>query len=197
VKTNIVFATTTNETTETTTTETTASTIVEEIVVKEKPMSLEEKYSTVFEWQSSSADFGVEQLHFLNEQCEKYEIPMELMLSLIATESSFKSDACAKTSSASGYCQIIKSTAKWIYEDKLNYGEYDVENHREIMTSNWRLNIEISCRLMYSLYHNNGKSWENAVKKYYGSTNPADNITYLNKVNHNMNDLFDIDISNL
>lgn len=159
--------------------------------------TLEEMYKSVFEWQTSSGDFEVEQLYFLKSQCDKYEIPMELMLSLICTESSFRSYAKAETSSASGYCQIIKSTAKWIYEDKLHYGEYDVENHREIMTSNWKLNIEISCRLISCLYYNNGQSWVNVIKKYYGSTNEADNITYLNKVNHNMNDLFNMSVSDL
>ena len=122
---------------------------------------------------------------------------MEIMLSIICTESGFRSYAKASTSSASGYCQIIKSTAKWIYEDKLQYGTYDADNHVSIMTSNWKLNIEISCRLMYSLYYNNGKTWENAVKRYYGSTSASENEKYLNKVNSNMNDLFNMEISEL
>lgn len=158
---------------------------------------LVEKYRSVFAWQIYGGDFRKEQLFFLKEQCDKYGIPMELMLSLICTESSFRSDAKAETSTASGYCQIIKSTAEWIYEDKLHYGEYDVENHREIMTTNWKLNIEISCRLISCLYYNNAQSWTDAIKKYYGSTNDVDNIIYLNKVNHNMIDLFNITIYDL
>jgi hypothetical protein len=153
-------------------------------------------YHSVFEWQKYSGDFKEEQLFFLYEQCKKYEIPMELMLSIICTESGFRSDAKAPTSSASGYCQILKSTAEWIYEEKLHYGSYDVNNHVEIMTTDWRLNIEISCRLMYSLYYNNGKSWETAVKYYYSKTDP-NNIKYLNTVNSKMIELFDIEISDL
>jgi hypothetical protein len=165
--------------------------------VEEYRTYLSEKYKSVFEWQVYSGDFGEEQLYFLEEQCVRYEVPLELMLSIICTESGFRSDAKAKTSSASGYCQIIKSTAKWIYEDKLQWGDYDVNNHVEIMTTNWRLNMIISCRLMQVLYHNNGKSWENAVKRYYGSTSASENEIYLNKVNFNMNNLFNMEISEL
>jgi hypothetical protein len=156
--------------------------------------TLEEIYKSVFDWQVYGGDFGIEQLYFLKDQCDKYDIPMEIMLSLICTESSFRSDAKAKTTSASGYCQIIKSTAEWIYEDKLRYGEYDVNNHVTIMTTNWKLNIEISCRLMHCLYHSNGKSWETAVKYYFSKTDSG-NITYLNTVNAHMNELFDMSVS--
>jgi hypothetical protein len=188
-----VFSTTTDSTSNTTieTTSTTETTIVEN-EFNPVEISLEEKYSSVFAWQVYGGDFGVEHLYFLNEQCEKYDIPMELMLAIICTESGFRSNAKASTSSASGYCQIIKSTAKWIYEDKLHYGTYDVNNHREIMCTNWKLNIEISCRLMKCLYANNSQSWEKAVKKYYGSTSESANSTYLNKVNSNMSELFDM-----
>jgi hypothetical protein len=193
LKTTSAKATTINETTtvSTTTVESTETIDTPEII------TLEEMYDSVFKWQKYSGDFGVEQLYFLKDQCNKYNIPMEIMLSIICTESGFRSDAKAKTSSASGYCQIIRGTAEWIYEDKLHYGEYDVTNHREIMCTNWKLNIEISCRLVSCLYQNNGQSWENAIKKYYGSTNETDNIKYLNKVNNNMNDLFNIVVSDL
>lgn len=160
-------------------------------------VSLKNKYKSVFEWQVYTGDFGEDQLQYLNTQCIKYDIPMEIMLSIICTESSFRSTAKATTSSASGYCQVTKGTAKWIYEDKLNYGVYDIDNHTEIMTTNWELNMEISCRYMYYLYHNSNKSWELAVQKYYGSSNSEDNIMYLNKVNTNMNDLFGMNISDI
>ena len=159
-------------------------------------LTLSEKYASVFDWQKYCGDFGEDQLYFLNTQCEKYNIPMEIMLSLICTESGFRSTAKASSSSASGYCQVIKGTAKWVYEDLLKYGKYDTTQHTEIMTTNWKLNIEISCRLMYSLYHNNGQSWENAIRKYYGSTTASENDKYLNKVNTNMCELFNLTTAN-
>lgn len=159
-------------------------------------LPLEMRYSSVFEWQVYTGDFGIEQLYFLKEQCDKYEIPIEIMLSMICTESSFRSTAKAPTSSAAGYCQIISSTAEWVYERLLNYGEYDVDNHVEIMTTDWKLNIEMSCRLMYCLYWNSDESWDIAIQKYYGGS-PEQNIAYLNSVNNNMQDLFNMTITDI
>ena len=158
-------------------------------------ISLETRYNSIFEWQKYCGDFGMEQLIFLNEQCVKYEIPVEIMLALICTESSFRSDARASTSSASGYCQIIRSTAQWIYEDKLGYGTYDIYNHEAIMTTNWRLNIEIACRLIYCLYWNSDQSWDIAIQKYYGGSEQAC-LIYLNTVNKNMSELFNLTTKN-
>lgn len=160
-------------------------------------ITLEDKYTSVFKWQVYCGDFGVDQLYYLKDQCDKYEIPIEIMLSIICTESSFRSNATASTSSAAGYCQIIKGTAKWVYEDLLKYGDYDINNHTEIMTTNWKLNIELSCRLMYCLYWNSNQSWESAIQKYYGSGSDEANLTYLNRVNTNMFDLFGITISDI
>ena len=183
---NTVQASTEESTIETTLIETHQQTLEE---------TLEEKYNSVFVWQKYCGDFGVEQLYFLNDQCTKYEIPMELMLALICTESSFRSDARASTTTASGYCQIVKGTAKWIYEDKLHYGTYDVENHELIMTTNWKLNIEIACRLMYCWYWNSDQSWDDAIRKYYGGTEEGCNV-YLNTINNNMVDLFGMTTEN-
>lgn len=158
--------------------------------------TLEEKYISVFEWQIYTGDFGIDQLYYLKSQCDKYEIPMEIMLSIICTESSFRSTAKASTSSAAGYCQIIKGTAQWVYEDLLKYGEYDIDNHIETMTTNWKLNIELACRLMYCLYWNANQSWEVAIQNYHGGSTDA-NLTYLNRVNTNMKELFSMTISDI
>ena len=169
--------------------------IIDEPVEPSNNITLEDKYSSVFEWQVYTGDFDIEQLYYLETQCSKYEIPMEIMLAIICTESSFRSYAQASTSSASGYCQIIKGTAKWVYEDLLKYGTYDTDVHRERMTTDWELNIELGCRLLYCLYWNSNASWESAIQKYYGGGTEA-NLIYLNKVNSNMFDLFGMTTSN-
>lgn len=163
---------------------------VPETELKTTKITLEEKYKPVFDIQTTFGDFGVEQIYFLNEQCEKYDIPMEIMLSIIYTESSFRSTAKSSTSTASGYCQIIKGTAEWIYEDLLKYGDYDIENHTKIMTTDWKLNIEMSCRYMYCLYWNADQSWDRAIQNYHNSKDTT--FAYLNTVNKNMNMLFGI-----
>lgn len=155
-----------------------------------------EQYSSVFEWQENSyvGDFKIEQMNYLRVQCEKYDIPMEIMLSIICTESSFRSTAVSNISSAAGYCQVIHRTAKWVYEDLLKYGDYNytIDEHKILMTENWKLNIEISCRLMYCNYWNSDQSWDMAIQKYYGSTDKSQNIEYLNRVNYRMSELFDM-----
>lgn len=187
---------TSNSVVETTKVSTSVETVVDTTTnVNTNTISLKEKYNSVFTWQKYGGDFGVEQLEYLNTQCEKYDIPMEIMLSVICQESGFRSNAKATTSSASGYCQIIKGTAKWMYEDWLRYGTYDVNNHREIMTTNWELNLEIACRYMAWLYKYKGNTWENAIKGYYGSTSASENEAYLNKVNGRMTELFGLTVT--
>ena len=129
-----------------------------------------------------------------------------LIVSLIGTnawwiwyESKFEDvvvtqEATADGSSAAGYCQITRGTAKWIYEDKLHYGEYDEENHIELMTTNWKLNIELSCRLMYCWYWNFNESWTNALEAYHGGTG-AQNSAYIGRFNNRMTELFGMTLS--
>ena len=162
---------------------------------------LEEKYAEVFNWQKKHyvGDFNIEQLNFLKEQCDVYDIPIEIMMSIICTESSFMSYSKAKTSTAAGYCSVILGTAKWVYEDLLKYGEYNynADEHQYLMTTNWKLNIEIGCRFLYCNYWNSNQSWDRAIQKYYGSTNHSENVEYLNRVNKNMRELFDITTINI
>lgn len=154
------------------------------------------EYNSVYLWQVYGGDFGEDQLAFLQEQCSKYNIPMEIMLSIICTESGFRSNAQSKISSASGYCQVIKGSAKWVYEDLLKYGTYDIENHSTIMTTNWKLNIEIGCRIIYCWYWNCDESWELAIRRYHGGS-VDDMDTYLNTVNRHMFELFGLTVTDL
>ena len=160
-----------------------------EVVTEER---LEDKYASVFAWQTSISDFGTEQLYFLKEQCDKYEIPMEIMLSIICNESSFRSYAVSDSDTgAAGYCQITTKAGEWVYESLLKYGEYDTENHVNIMTTDWRLNIEMGCRIIYCWYWNSNESWEGAVKRYYGRSDDW----YLNRINSCMNELFGMTVA--
>lgn len=158
---------------------------------------LEEQYFSVFSWQKYNGDFDKERLVYLADLCEVYDVPLELMLSIICAESSFSSTEINKVSSASGYCQIIQSTAEWVYENLLKRGDYDVKNHRTIMTTDWKLNLELGCRLVQWLYEQNNESWTATVCKYYGSYSQTDNLRYLNKVNEKMNELFDMNVSDM
>ncbi len=158
---------------------------------------LDVKYAAVYEWQKwyDDQDFGSEQMLYLYECCQTYDIPMEFMLALIATESSFRSGAEASTSSATGYCQVTKGTAEWVYEDLLRRGTYDVDNHRELM-KNWKLNMDISTKLVSWLYNRWG-SYEMAAQRYYGSTSDSANAAYADRIDVRMTELFNMTIADI
>lgn len=170
--------------------------IVTEPIIEE---NLEEKYAAIFDWMASNnnCDFGTEQLTVLNEYCEEYEVPMELMLALISHESGFISSAMSDNSTAAGYCQVIKSTAEETFEEDLCYGDYDVYNHDYIMTSNWALNLEIGVSLMRNNYEENYQSWEHAVYAYHGHHDYNKNLEYFQYINVRMFELFGLSIHEL
>lgn len=56
-------------------------------------------------------DFEVQD--YLFEQCEKYDVPVELVLALIKKESNFKANAISKTNDY-GLMQINKVNHKWL-----------------------------------------------------------------------------------
>lgn len=56
-------------------------------------------------------DFEVQD--YLFEQCEKYDVPVELVLAVINKESNFKADAISRTSDY-GLMQINKVNHKWL-----------------------------------------------------------------------------------
>lgn len=166
-----------------------SSTIVNTVVEK----TLEEKYASIFDYQVYGGDFGVEQLYYLNAQCEKYNIPVEIMLSIICAESTFESSAKSPISSASGYCQVLVGSAKWVYEDLLNYGIYDVSEHTKTMSNNWKLNIEMGCVILDFFYNYYDQSWVTAVREYHGGSIEEENAYHI-RVNSLMCELFNTSI---
>lgn len=129
---------------------------------------LKEKYSYAITYseKNPNADFGIKELVFLNDICKEYGIPIELMLAIYEKESSFCSYAKNSQSTATGYGQLINSTAKSMYEKYLNLGTYDMSKHREL-ACNKELNIRLSCRLIKYNIDSYNSLWT-AVERYYG-----------------------------
>lgn len=85
-----------------------------------------------------------------------------LMLALYDLESGYNQNA--NTRSGAGYGQLIYSTGKWWYEDKLKLGKYKRE-----YALNPQLNIEITSQyLMYLIKMNNGNLYK-ALRAYNGN----------------------------
>jgi soluble lytic murein transglycosylase-like protein len=121
---------------------------------------------------------------------------MELMLAIISYESSFVSSAISDESTASGYCQIVRNTAEYIYENVIDYGEYDVNNHEYIMTTDWELNLELGCALMRYNRDQNW-SWDYAIYDYHGSSDETENADYFQYINTRLYKLFGISVCDL
>lgn len=137
-------------------------------------------YALTYSKKFPKADFGINELVYLDNVCNEYNVPIELMLAIYEKESQFYSLAKNKTSTATGYGQLIDSTAKSVYEKMLNFGTYDINNHRTIACDK-KLNILMSCRLMkYNI--DSYKTHRAAVEHYYGSKDDAANKAYANSI---------------
>ena len=145
--------------------------------------SLKTKYSMALEF-SPTQDFGLNELLFLYNTCNEYKVPIEIMLAIYEKESGFYSLAKNTTSTATGYGQLIDSTAKSIYEKFLNLGSYDISRHRELCIDK-QLNIKLSVRLMKYNIDSYKSHWK-AVERYYGHSDQSLCYTYAKDVSRRM-----------
>ena len=149
-------------------------------------LNLKEKYSYAITYSEKNpkADFGLKELVFLNNLCKDYGIPIEVMLAIYEKESSFCSFAKNKTSTATGYGQLINSTAKSMYEKFLKLGTYDINNHR-VLACDKELNMKLSCRLIKYNIDSYG-TLRKAVERYYGHPDQSLCVSYANDISKKM-----------
>jgi hypothetical protein len=145
--------------------------------------TLKSKYSAALEF-SPTQDFGLNELLFLYNTCNEYNVPIEVMLAIYEKESRFYSLAKNKTSTATGYGQLIDSTAKSIYENFLKLGTYDISKHRELCCDK-ELNIKLSVRLMRYNIDSCG-TIRKAVESYFGHSDMSLRYLYANDINKRM-----------
>ena len=145
--------------------------------------TLKTKYSKALNF-SPNQDFGLVELLFLHNTCKEYNVPIEIMLAIYEKESGFYSLAKNKTSTATGYGQLIDSTAKSMYENFLKLGTYDMSRHRELCTDK-ELNIRLSVRLIKYNLDNYGSKWK-AVERYYGHPDQSLCYAYAKDINKRM-----------
>lgn len=147
--------------------------------------NLKNKYLYLFEYRKThpNADFGINELIHLNDVCTEKNVPVALMLALYEHESGFNSLAKNPSSTATGYGQLINTTARSMY-NRLSRGNYDIANHRSVAT-NKNLNIDLSVELMhYNLV--NYKTIEGALNAYYGHPDPNELSRYTNDIINRM-----------
>ncbi len=134
-----------------------------------------EEYSHLEEISNSvHGDLDEEKIKYIIDKSIQHELDPKIIFTLIFSESSFNSQNKSKNSneSASGYGAITRDAASFVIVN-LNKGQYDYsfEEHRQMMTSNWKLNIDITVQLFdhyYDLYDSD--KIFNAFSRYHGGS---------------------------
>lgn len=113
-------------------------------------IDLYNEYSYAIEYPKS--DVTLDDIKMITRIAKEYDLNPHLWLSKVELESGYRSYAKSSSSSASGWGQVIKGTAKWVYENKLKLGTY---NH-STMGTNKEINTRISMYYLSSLIKENG-----------------------------------------
>jgi hypothetical protein len=127
-------------------------------LVKQKQAVLDEnqrirgEYGYVLNYPSS--DVTIDDIKMVESLCKEYGsiVSPHLWFSLVEFESGYQSTSKSSESSASGWGQVIRGTAKSIYEDDLHLGTY---NHKT-MSTNKAINARMSIYLLSSLIKQSG-----------------------------------------
>jgi hypothetical protein len=146
-------------------------------------MSLYNRYKYALEYSDSNpnADFGFSDLVYLDILCDNYKVPTALMLAIFKVESSFNSQATNSTSTATGYGQLLNTTAKATYEKILSRGKYDISRHR-ILAKDKKLNMDMSVAYI-SRNIQKYRSARQACELYYGHPDQSERNRYISMIN--------------
>lgn len=99
-------------------------------------------------------DMSMDELKFGIEQMEKRNIDPHLLYGVVMVESNAKRNTTNNKSTARGYGQFLKGTARWVYEVKLNKGK-NTYNHA--MAFDGKTNLEMGAEyISYLMEKNNG-----------------------------------------
>lgn len=136
--------------------------LVKEKAKKESNASIESEYSYVLNYPGS--DFTIDDIKMVISLTKEAGgvLNPHLWFSLVELESSYNSKLKSKSSSASGWGQVIKGTGKWVYEDMLHMGTY---NH-STMGTNKKINATISIYYLSNLIKEHGV--QKALLRYNG-----------------------------
>lgn len=150
----------------------------------DKYIELKNRYGYAIYYDSDKADFGLAELIYLNSVCEEYKVPIAMMLAIFEKESGFCSTAKNPSSTATGYGQLLNTTAQSVYEKFLGLGTYDIANHRTVACDK-KLNILMATRLIKYNIDTYGSYWK-AAERYYGSKSEANNYAYAKDIDKRM-----------
>lgn len=126
----------------------------EELIVFRERKELYDKYEYILTVgpKKTRTDITYEQIKFGEQEMVKRGLNPHLLYSVISIESKGVEKAKNSKSTATGYCQFLKGTARWVYEDLLKKGKY---THDKAL--NGFINLEMGAEyLSYLMKSNNG-----------------------------------------
>lgn len=141
-----------------------------------------DKYQYAFFYGNERTDITYEQVKNLEELAKEKSLSedsVNLVLAIAMNESGGKEKIKNPSSSAAGYCGLIKSTARFAYEDLMGNpkGSYNFD-----LVYDGDLNLAMSLETLDYLYNYHGDNLTTAVISYRGKYVPS----YMNKLNNNL-----------
>lgn len=163
-----------------------------DLIKYEQREELFDKYEyAVMDKYENRTDITYDQLITLEELVQEYPInDVDLILSMIMAESRGIETAQNSESTAKGYGQLLDSTAKYCYDELLNYDDITMIGYTYDMALDGDLNIEMMVAYINYLYESNGCSVEAAINSYRGCNDSSYKYTinsYLSNNNKNIN----------
>lgn len=142
--------------------------------------TLSDKYSyALYDTSGNRNDITEDLLQVLETSCNQWGVNPNLMLGIIMTESEGHSYAKNSKSTATGMCQILRGTGKYIYEDLLGNGK-GTYNHQ--LAYDPATNVQMGVAYMGTLIKQRGSVYK-AIQSYRGKTNVSG---YVGKINSYM-----------
>lgn len=138
--------------------------------------NLDKKYAPYFYSDGERNDMTVELFYLIETECAKYNLDPYVMVGVIMTESRGHIRAHSSSSTATGLCQILRGTGRYVYEDWMGHGS-GTYNHN--MAYNPELNIKMGVCLLGTMAQQKGLY--RAIQSYRGKTDISGYCASINK----------------
>jgi len=151
---------------------------IKELKLEAQPKLEERFFYALYDTEGRRNDLNEHTLGVLVDTCEQYNVSPDLMLGIIMTESEGHSNAKNKSSTATGFCQILRSSGKYIYEDLMGNpkGSYSHD-----MAYDPDLNLRMGVVLVSELKREYKGNTYKAIQHYRGKNDISDYLANINK----------------
>lgn len=138
--------------------------------------NLDKKYAPYFYCHGERNDMTVDLFYLIETECAKYDLDPYVLVGLIMTESEGHIRAKNSSSTATGLCQILRGTGKFVWEDWLHHGAGSYDHS---MAYNPEVNIKIGACLLGSMAQEKGLY--RAIQSYRGKSDISGYCASINK----------------